>query len=94
VAGSLVVADYPGDHARSITRHIDLHVSRAGEGPFALDPRKRLVVFRAADFSLPPRWRIELYRDPSEWFALALIALTDACRSALDQAKADSAARP
>ena len=84
-----MVADYPGDHARSITRYIDLHVARTGGGPFALDPRKRLVTFRAADFSLPPRWTVEFYRDPAEWYGLALVVLQASVRAVLAQAKTD-----
>jgi hypothetical protein len=85
--GSLIVADFPGDHARSVTRHVTLHVADARSGPFKLDPSRRLVTFRAMDFALPPSWQVELYRDPREWLALALLVLEASVRSVLDGAR-------
>jgi hypothetical protein len=84
---ALVIADFAGDHARSITRHVDVYVAKSGAGPFALDPTRRLVVFRAQDFSLPPRWSVELYRDPTAWFGWTVLLLQQSVRSVLDRGR-------
>jgi hypothetical protein len=89
---SLIISEFPGDHERSIRRHVDLHVAAAGAGPFALDPKRRLCVFRAADFSLPPRWEVEFHRHPVEWLGLVLVVLQRAVSSVLAEAREGAAA--
>jgi hypothetical protein len=66
--GGLAIVEFPADKSQGLFRRIDVYLAAEDEGPFKLDPRRRLFSLKTAHYAAPPDWEFEIRIDPGLWY--------------------------